>query len=363
MSIIIADVRSYTSHGLFKGHGYAVASNYLQIFQGKAEVRVAGGPVYAERFRGHIVPLPYNVEEERPSWLNIFYMMRNMRKLFRVCCNDTIILQSSGVANIFAGLALFKRPETKVFMILYNTEALSSFLKRCLFYLAQKKIRGILCPNERVAAAYDLPSCIIPDYIYCPPSDTEPSLESVPYAEKKYDFCMVGLIWRDKGMVEAARCLASTPYKVLIAGEISDEEGLEAELRAVCDGATNIDLRIGYLSSEAYDAAIRQSRYGILNYSGAYSQHSSGVVFDFLFRGVPVIGKTCKTLQFIEEFHVGHTFDRLEEFDFRSIMSESAHREFCSHLKTYYEAHQIYGNKVQSFVLKEGADCKGEMKG
>lgn len=80
---------------------------------------------------------------------------------------------------------------------------------------------------------------------------------------------------------------------MLIAGRVQ-EAPLEAELRAVCAGAKNIELRLEYLSEAAYDEAIRQCRYCILNYSENYSLHSSGVVFDILFRGVPIVGSRCR---------------------------------------------------------------------
>lgn len=41
---------------------------------------------------------------------------------------------------------------------------------------------------------------------------------------------------------------------------------------------------------------LEASKYAILNYSGEYSNRSSGVVFDTLFNGVPVIGKKCQYL-------------------------------------------------------------------
>lgn len=351
--VIIADVRSYTSEGRFWGHGYAVASNFLRIFEKKTEAVVSGGPPYLHKFKEQIIPLPYNVDSCRSSWLNLLLMMLNMRKLFRECRNDTIILQSSGVVSSCVGITLYKKAGTRVFMILYNTEALSSPLKRLLFRLARNKISGILCPNEEVGKAYGIPSCTVPDYIYCSDRKGAHGQSWGGYRDKKYDFCMVGLIWRDKGMVEAARHLAGTPYKVLIAGEVSEEAGLKEELLEACKDADNIELRIGYLSAEDYDAAIRSSRYGILNYSGAYSLHSSGVVFDFLFRGVPIVGRACKTLKLLDDFHVGYTYTHMADFDPLSVLNETVYQGFCRHLESYYEAHQSYKLKVQNFILNE----------
>lgn len=350
--VIIADIRSRAHEGTVKGHGYAVASNYLQVFKAATEVKVAGGPAYDKKFGRDAVSLPYDTGSARSAWLDKWRVLLNARHLFRVCRRDTIVVQSSGVVTAMVGILLFKRPETRVFMILYNQDALKSRLKRFIFRLVKRKINGIICPNDEVGKAHGLPYCLVPDYIYCPnPAQEKPA---IPYADKKYDFSMVGLIWRDKGMVEAARHLAGTPYKVLIAGEISGEEGLEDDLRAACDGAENIDLRIGYLSPEAYDDAIRNSRYCVLNYSGAYSQHSSGVVFDILFRGVPVVGKRCRTLEFVEQFGIGYTYGHMSEFEPQKVLQESVFHEYCHRLKAYYAAHLSYGEQVRGFVLPQG---------
>lgn len=350
--VIIADVRSCASAGTIKGHGYAVASNYLQIFRGAAEIKVAGGPAYAGKFGENCESLPYDVKETTPDWINKLRVLLNLKCLFRVCQQDTIVLQSSGVVTALVGIALFKKAHTRVYMILYNAEVQESWIKRLIFKMVKGKISGVICPNDEVGKVHGLPYCTVPDYIYCREQDGENTGNPVSYADKKYDFCMVGLIWRDKGMVEAARYFAGTPYKVLIAGSLSGEEGLEEELKNACSGADNIELRIGYLSSDEYEAAIRASRYSILNYSGAYSQHSSGVVFDMLFRGVPVIGRRCKTLKFIDDFQLGCTYTRIYEFAPESVMQESVYDSFCKRIEEYYTVHQSYRERLRNFIMQ-----------
>lgn len=350
--VIIADVRSHISDGTVKGHGFAVASNYLQIFQGVAEVKVAGGPAYQRKYGAASLPLPYDTDDAHPTWLNKLRIICNMRSLFRCCRHDTIVVQSSGVVTAFLGIALFKRPETRVFIILYDKNALNSRLKRFFFRLVRRKIAGVLCPRDEIGEAHGLPYCTVPDYIYCP-SDADGKQTYVPYAEKLYDFCMVGLIWRNKGMVEAARHMAGTPYRVLIAGGLSGEAGLEEDLRDACRGADNIDLRIGYLSPAEYDAAIRNSRYCILNYSGAYSHQSSGVVFDILFRGVPVVGSSCATLRFIGEYDIGTLFHSVTDFEPSAVLDEKQHARFLANLRLYFEHHREYQKKLIDFLRSE----------
>lgn len=273
--------------------------------------------------------------------------MCNLFSLFRQGCNDTIIIQSCAVVTAFLGIALFKPKGAKVFMIQYDRAGISSWLKRFLFRLAKRKIDGIICPHEEVGTAYGLPYCVVPDYIYTGESSQE---SFVPYARRQYDFCMLGLIWRSKGFVEAARLLAGTPYKVLIAGMPSQEEGLREELKEICDAAENIELHMRYLAADEYDAYIRQSRYCILNYSECYSQKSSGVVFDFLFRGVPVIGSNCRTLQFIAENGIGRIYNDIRDFHPSEVLQETTHQQFLTALLAYYQKHLEYRDQLFHFV-------------
>lgn len=344
--VIIADVKSHVQGDTFRGHGRAVAEHYLNVFRGTADVHVAGGPVY-RRFFEDVVPLPFNSEEASSPLKNKWRVMRNLFSLFCQCRKDTIIIQSCAVVTAFLGIALFKRKETRVFMIQYDRDGVSSRLKRFLFRLAKPKISGIICPNIDVGEAYGLPYCVVPDYIYTEEASQE---GFVPYAQRQYDFCMLGLIWRSKGFVEAARLLAGTPYKVLIAGMPSQEEGLREELKEICDAAENVELHMRYLAADEYDAYIRQSRYCILNYSECYSQKSSGVVFDFLFRGVPVIGSKCRTLRFIEENAIGRTYDDIRDFRPNEVLQETIHQNFLKALQTYYQKHLEYRNQLIHFV-------------
>lgn len=345
--VIIADVKSNVDGNTFPGHGRAVAEHYLKAFQGSADVHVAGGPIYSRYFKNTVL-LPYNAEVSAPGVLNKWRVLSNLYALFKLCRNDTLIIQSCAVVTAFLGIALFKRKETKVFMIQYDADGVSSRLKRFLFYLAKRKIQGIICPHEEVGEAYGLPYCVVPDYI-C--SEVPSADDFIPYSRRQYDFCMLGLIWRSKGFVEAAKLLAGTSFKVLVAGQPSAEEGLQDELESICRNADNIELQFGYLDEETYDSYIRQSRYCILNYSECYSQKSSGVVFDFLFRGVPIIGSRCRTLQFVAENALGRLYGDIKDFNPEDVLQESVHEEFMAALQKYYQLHLEYRKRLVSFVI------------
>lgn len=261
-----------------------------------------------------------------------------------------IVLQCSAVATAYLGLALFKKKETRVYAIQYSTDGVNSVLKRGLYALCRRKISGVICPNAAIGAAYGRPMCVVSDYI-----STGTMQPPVPYAQKRYDFGMVGLITSDKGVVEAAKQLRNTPYRVLIAGRVQ-EAPLEAELRAVCAGAKNIELRLEYLSEAAYDEAIRQCRYCILNYSENYSLHSSGVVFDILFRGVPIVGSRCGTLQMVEANELGKTVSRMADFAPERLLDEAVHDRYVRNIARYCQSQAQEREKLRDFLTRGAAE-------
>lgn len=344
--VIIADVKSAPENGALKGHVLAVAQNYVDIFRGAADIYVAGGPSYQGKFR-KFIPLPYNVITGDSAWKNKWRVLGNVRHLLRECKGDIVVMQSNAVSTAMLGIALFKKKGTKLLMIQYNTDALSSPLKRLLYRLAMRRIDGILCPLKDIAEAYGRKACIVPDYIYSARQDSAP----LPYEERTYDFCMLGLICRDKGMLEAVRHLAGSACKVLIAGYPAEQK-IGEELEAACRGADHMNLQLRYLSAEEYVSYIRKSRYCVLNYSGAYARHTSGVVFDMLFHGTPVIGSRCKALQMVEEFGIGRNYSSIEELVPQELLQKEVHDSFLRALNAYYQQHLEYREKLIHFVLQ-----------
>ena len=269
------------------------------------------------------------------------------RQLFKECIDDIIIMQSSAVATAYIGVALFKRPGTKLYMVQYNIEGLNTLLKRFLYSLAIKKIDGIICPQKRVGEAYRKPYCVVSDYIYTGMKKKE----DIPYERKRYDFCVIGLISKDKGVLEVAECLKGTNYHVLIAGLPQSDEIRQA-LQKICSEAENIDLKLYYLSEDDYKKSILVSRYCILNYSGAYSKHSSGVVFDIIFRGIPVIGRDCEAMSFIKEYGLGEIITDFNDFDPSSVLDKKKYETYQVNIQRYFELHRQYISDIKDFVSK-----------
>ena len=344
-TLYIADVRSMNNNGTSLGHYFPVADNYYNMFKESCKVLIAGGPVYKTKFN-NIYSLSYDTYENKSTFINKIKILKNIIDLFKnKNKNDIIILQSSAVATALIGIIFFKQSKCKVYTIQYNTECVDSPIKKIIYQLASYKINGIICPNKEIGEAYKRPYCIVPDYIYT----NNHTGKILSFSERKYDFSLLGLICKDKGVTEVAKKLKNTDFQILIAGKPQTEE-IKKEIIDICKDANNIELRLEYLSDNEYDTAIRNSKYCILNYSGAYSEHSSGVVFDIIFRGTPVIGRNCKHLKFITEYNIGVIFDKIEDFSPKEILSPIIHQRFINNINNYHLTHQQHILSLKEFL-------------
>ncbi len=344
--IIFADIRSHALTGKVTGHFIPLAKNYQELFKGVSEIKVAGGPAYLQSFKeDEMVVLPYNVSGT--SIMDKLHTLVNCKTLFKNGEDKNIIFQQSSLATVYLALALFYWGKSNIYMIQYSKTSINSPLKRILFGLSKKKIDGIICPNDEVGQAYNLPYIVVPDYIYT----GEAEISSIPFKEKRYDFCIIGRLSPEKGVPDAIRSLRTTNYKVLIAGK-PQSEALGEEIRKECESAANIELHLGYINDEDYLRYIQQSRYSILNYQGEYSIRSSGVVYDMLFNGTPVVGCRCKALKFIEEKGLGLIYDNINNIDYSRLMDVEFYNLCQENIIEYRKSHQQYKEKLEKFILK-----------
>lgn len=347
--LIIADIKSPNNKGISTGHFFAVADNYYKMFSAKVKTLIAGGPIYSSRFDdSQLLHLPNDVMLSGETLIKSkLKYMQNSWMLFKQAKGDTIIVQQGGVLTSFITIALFYHRKSRLFLIQYSREGVDSKLKKLLYSIVKHKIDGIICPNRMVGEAYARPYCVVPDYIYIGDSSRQPMKT---YKDKKYDFCMIGRISPEKGIVNVARLLCNTKYKVLIAGKPQNDE-LAKSLHDICDDSSNIVLRLDYVSDADYLDYLNDSRYAILNYSGEYSKRSSGVVFDTLFNGVPVIGCRCSALQFIEDRGLGMLCGDIMQFNPEIVLNEEFHEECLNNIASYKKSHEQYKKELWEFVL------------
>lgn len=347
-NLFVADVKSYSREGKSFGHYFQVAQNYSELYSNHFEVFVAGGPIYKKKFfANRLFLLPCNYEEGKNFLTNKFNVLKNCFFLFRKTKkDDIIILQHSGASTTFLGIGLMATKRNSIYVIQYDTDAVSSIIKRMIYKLAKPKIKGILCPNDVIAQSYGKPYCVVMDYIYVF-SDKE-KIDSINYKEKKYDFVFVGGISKDKGIVEVARKLVNTKYNVFIAGR--GDENVCNKLQTICEKAPNVKLSLGYVNEENYSIYIREARYCILNYQGVYTNRSSGVVLDAIFNGTPIAGHRCSALQFIEDEKVGYLFDNIEDFNPSDILNEERYNMYIDGISSYLAKQDYYKQKVLKFL-------------
>lgn len=345
--LIIADIKSPNFMGKCNGHFFAVAHNYYGLFKDIVETMIAGGPVYKQQFDKELLSLPNDVLLCGESKLkNKWKYFQNARTLFDKATGDTIVIQQGGVITSFLAIALFYHRNSKLFLIQYSKEGLRSFLGRMLYKLCKSKIDGIICPNDMVGSAFGgMPYCVVPDYIYIGNNHRT----SLSYKDKKFDICFVGRIEEEKGVLDVARKIAGTKYRMLIAGKVSNSQ-LSEKLQAITSMCSNIELHIGYVNEDEYYGYIRNSRFCILNYQGEYSRRSSGVVLDMIFNDVPIIGKKCKALDFVEQFGCGYIYENLEELILEDILTEQNYERYLTNIALYKQKHVDYAEKLRKFL-------------
>ena len=97
MRLIVADVRSTSTDGIAAGHYFTVAQNYLDLFGAEMDVRIAGGPVYGDRFGDKLIRLPHDYIVGSSAARNKRAVFQNVRALLREAQDDVIVLQCSAV--------------------------------------------------------------------------------------------------------------------------------------------------------------------------------------------------------------------------------------------------------------------------
>ncbi len=344
--IIIADIKTLSPDGInIGGHPIAVANNYMEIFRERCIV--AGGYAITHNFPvSQTITLPYCINHD--SLLSKLKIFINAIVLFRKGRNQIIVLQQSTTITSFLCIALFYHCHSKLFLIQYNLEGFRSRVGKLLFKLAKRKINGILCPYDMIGDAFQgIPFCTLPDYIYTGNAQQT----EIPYSKRKYDICVVGRISPEKGVIEVARHYAKTKYHIVIAGKPQNEK-IAKQLESACEGAENIKLHLGLIPNEEYYGYLRNSKYALLNYSEVYSERSSGVVFDTLFNGVPILGKKCNALYFISENQLGGLYDCIENLDTESFFQEDIHNRLVCNIRIYRKSLNSFINKLYSFLTQ-----------
>lgn len=342
--VIIADIRSVMKDGDIPGHFVPVAQNYIDVLGKDHEVLVAGGDVYYKHFQKEkVIKLPYNISGD--SIIDKIKVFVNSWELFNKAGKDIIIIQQASLVTTFLAIALLYWSSGKIFLIVYNTAALNSRLKKLLYRFAKRKITGIICSSNEIGDLYDRPFCKVSDYI-------KPHIPHfTPLNKRRYDFCILGGIYEDKGTVDAAKFFSGTPYKVIIAGK-DNEPGIGRKMLDAIEGTNNIDLQMRYISSAEYCEFMSNSKYCVLNYRGTYFDRSSGVVLDAILAGTPVVGTDCKALDFVKNNELGYVYKDISNINFSYIMNPNTHENYILNIEKYFNIQKQYAKYLALFIDK-----------
>lgn len=343
--IYIADIKSRNTDGKLIGHFVPVAKNYQEIFTGKYKVKICGGPVYNTYFKEEeLVQLPY--DNYCDSLIEKIRTFINAICLFYKAKHQIIVLQQSTPVTAFIAIACFYWFTSKLYLIHYNTESINSPLKRLIYRCAKWKIDGFIVPNERIGKLFTDKHCVVTDYICC-----KNNINVIPFTKRKWDFGLVGSIFKDKGTLSALEYLASKGYKVLIAGGIGEPE-LEKPLNEIIKRYPSIEHHIGFVDNEDFKYYIRYSKYCVLNYCGTYFDRSSGVVLDVIFNGTPVVGTRCSALNIIEKNKIGFLYETISEIHNIDIFDEQVYDTYISLIKMFLQKQQTVAEKLRLFITQ-----------
>ena len=325
--IIIADISSVRLENNIFGHYGKVARMYCNLFKNDAPVCIAGGKIYKEQFpEQNRIDLPFDCELNSLKSLmgkikfKICSIVNGIR-LFGKASDSIIVCQPYSFASWMLSLAFsHKAKSNKIYLIEYRNQ-LDKKSNRILFGLAKKKISGILCPNKEVGEAFGLPYRLVTDYIY--DKDDLPK-ENV---NLQYDFGVFGIMSNGKDIKDVVDSFSGSKFKVLIAGYFGEKK------KQYCENQTdNITVIDKYLSDAEYDSALNETKYIILPYKDAYKSQSSGVVFDILFRGKPVLTKNFPTFKFVKDYDLGVLYENsLSEVDFDTLIDKE-YEEFYKNI-------------------------------
>lgn len=344
--IVIADICSTSDANKSTGHYFSVAQNFVDMFSQSYDVRVAGGPIYNQKFSSCLIALPYNHNAGESKWSEKFHELANCRTLSkRVGDDDILIMQSIALVTAFVGVLLFFHKPCKLFFIQYNTECISSPLKRLLWKMVSPKVCGIIGTFPTVAQAYGKPYIIIPDYVYAQRN----SVSFSTYDEREYDVCFVGNIYKDKGVIEALQYLKGKGLKIIVAGKIGEPD-IEHKLKSIASADSGIVLRIGFLTTDEYNEVLANSKYCILNYRGRYNEHSSGVVYDALFHGTPVLASATASTQMVKDYALGISFTNLSEIDMTKLSDANFYAKCQERIVKYLTQQREIIGQLSHFI-------------
>lgn len=350
--VIIADIASIKKGNVNFGHYGKVAKMYSKMLGEQYDVTIAGGPVYQSIFREEqLILLPYEVDVENLNKRKEVFLFKlrsiwNGIRLFQREKKAVVICQPYSFIS-WAVALLFASRKTRIYLIEYKNE-LNKKVNAFSYKFIKNKISGIICPNEAVGKAYQVPYLVVPDYIY----DSEQSIRHIQ--DSKYDFGMVGIMSDGKDVDDVINNFRNTEYSVVIAGYFQNDNMYKKCMERKTDNITVINK---YLSNEEYNSIFDSIKYVLLPYKENYKEASSGVIYDVLFHGKPVITKEFENFKFVSEYNIGVLYNHsLQELNFESLINCKVYEGLQKQIINYLKENQQHAARIRKFIDDRNKD-------
>lgn len=337
--VIIADISGFSVNGKPSAHYWKVASDYKRILRDEFTTQIAGPKTYRHVIDEDYIVLKYNI-----AGLKTYSVFENLKKIIFELANfrkvikqktDIIIFQSSGFLSMLIGLFMTGNRGKDIYIIQY-TDRLKSYKYSILYKLVKKHIKGVISGMEHIGRKYSDNVLTMPDYIF---SGNMPKMDSFNGC-----FLICGIMFEGKDIEQALEVFRVRKEQLNIIGHFHNKSRLK-KLLSVKTGNVNISDR--YLSEKEYDSIIRQSSYLILPYKAHYNNATSGVVYDAIFRGKPVITKALKGMRFVSDYNIGFLYkESIEEF----FREKHDYDEYRNNIIRYIENNMKSVNKLRGFI-------------
>jgi len=236
----------------------------------------------------------------------------------------------------------------RIFIIVYKDYfnsggKIKRLLKRLLYVLAKRKIKGLIVGMEELGKIYNHNYLVMPDYIFTSKYIDEST------ASIKYDIAVLGIITNAKQIIDVVMSFYKTKYQVIIAGKFKDNE----QYKKVCQfNSDNITIVNDYISRKRYFNIIQSTKYVALPYDPIeYKLNSSGVFYDAIYHLRPLITSDTVFFKRVKENKIGYVYKNSIRESKEILEDTKIYREYVNNTKEYVKSiNKDNKNKLIKFL-------------
>lgn len=307
MQIAIVDTLTLSLNDSVYGHFPKVTLQLCDALSKRFDVAVVAGSTYKKYFdESKLETLPYfitkadfdsksffiKVKTKVKSFVNTISVLRNKKY-------DVLIFHDNNQSLLYFLLVFFK-PTQHIILIRYtrNKAGATAFLYQSI----KSKLSFIITSLDSVSNSYSNDTLIIPDYL-----PTDEFSDSLP--DPLYDLVIAGTISACKDIEDVLTSVFNSNLTVKVAGHFENEDRYKA-LKVKYENCNRIMIENKYLSEVEYSDLLRLGQFVLLPYkTDSYTNRSSGVILDAVYRGKPVIGSNIEAFEVIKTHNIGFVYN------------------------------------------------------